>query len=159
MRISIVIAGKIRERYLRAGAAEYLKRLRRYARVELNEIQDEPVPDASSERRVSEARRVEGNRILKAVHDRDCVVALDVQGTQMSSQELSRWIQERGLAGESSLVFVIGGTTGLAPEILSRARLRLSMGAITFPHQFMPLLILEQLYRAFRIAEGEPYHR
>jgi 23S rRNA (pseudouridine1915-N3)-methyltransferase len=77
----------------------------------------------------------------------------------MSSEELSRWIQERALSGDSNLAFVIGSTTGLAPEILSRARLRLSMGLMTFPHQFMPMLIAEQLYRAFKIGKGEPYHR
>jgi 23S rRNA (pseudouridine1915-N3)-methyltransferase len=87
------------------------------------------------------------------------VVALDIRGTEMSSEDFSRWIQERALAGDPNLAFVIGGTTGLAPEILDRARLRLSMGPMTFPHQFMPMLLAEQLYRAFRIGKGEPYHR
>src|SRR5690606_24415475 len=98
-------------------------------------------------------------RILRTITDNEYVVALDIRGTQMSSEELSRWVQERALYGDSSLAFVIGGTTGLAPEILSRAQLRLSMGPMTFPHQFMPMLIAEQLYRAFKIARGEPYHR
>jgi 23S rRNA (pseudouridine1915-N3)-methyltransferase len=159
VRIRIIIAGKVRERYLRDGVVEYVKRLGPYARAVLVELHDEPVPDTFSEKELVAAREAEAERILKSIRDSDYVVALDVQGKQMSSLELSRWIQERGLAGESNLVFVIGGTIGLAPEVLSRARLRLSLGPMTFPHQFMPLLLAEQLYRAFRIAAGEPYHR
>ncbi|HHX28342.1 MAG TPA: 23S rRNA (pseudouridine(1915)-N(3))-methyltransferase RlmH [Firmicutes bacterium] len=159
MRIRITLVGKVRERYLREGAAEYLKRLRPYAHVELVELEDESVPETLSEKQLALARQVEAERILRTLRENEYVVVLDVQGTQMSSEDLSRWIQERALSGSSNLALVIGGTTGLAPEIISRARLRLSMGPMTFPHQFMPMLVAEQLYRAFRIGRGEPYHR
>ncbi len=159
MRIRIILVGKLRERYLCEGVCEYLKRLRPYVSIKLVELQDEPVPEAFSEKQLASARQAEAERILRTITDNEYVVALDIRGTQMSSEELSRWVQERALYGDSSLAFVIGGTTGLAPEILSRAQLRLSMGPMTFPHQFMPMLIAEQLYRAFKIARGEPYHR
>jgi len=159
MRIRIILVGKLRERYLCEGVCGYLKRLRPYASIKLVELQDEPVPEAFSEKQLASARQAEAERILRTITDNEYVVALDIRGTQMSSEELSRWVQERALYGDSSLAFVIGGTTGLAPEILSRAQLRLSMGPMTFPHQFMPMLIAEQLYRAFKIARGEPYHR
>jgi 23S rRNA (pseudouridine1915-N3)-methyltransferase len=159
VRIRIIIVGKVRERYLRDGVAEYLKRLGPYAHVELLELQDEPVPETSSDKQLAAARQVEAERILRTLRDSEYLVALDIRGTGMSSEDLSRWIQERAVSGDSNLAFVIGGTTGLAPEVLSRARLRLSMGPMTFPHQFMPMLVAEQLYRAFRIGRGEPYHR
>jgi 23S rRNA (pseudouridine1915-N3)-methyltransferase len=127
--------------------------------VELVELEDEPVPETLSEKQLALARQVEAERILRTLRENEYVVVLDIQGTQMSSEDLSRWIQERALSGDSNLALVIGGTTGLAPEIISRARLRLSMGPMTFPHQFMPMLVAEQLYRAFRIGRGEPYHR
>lgn len=159
MRIRIIIVGKVRERYLRDGVAEYLKRLGPYAHVELVELQDEPVPETSSDKQLAAARQVEAERILRTLRDSEYLVALDIRGTGMSSEDLSKWIQERAVSRDSNLAFVIGGTTGLAPEVLSRARLRLSMGPMTFPHQFMPMLVAEQLYRAFRIGRGEPYHR
>jgi 23S rRNA (pseudouridine1915-N3)-methyltransferase len=159
MRIRIILVGKVREKYLRDGVAEYLKRLGPYAHVELVELQDEPVPETSSDKQLAAARQLEAERVLRTLRDNEYVVALDIRGTEMSSEDFSRWIQERALAGDPNLAFVIGGTTGLAPEILDRARLRLSMGPMTFPHQFMPMLLAEQLYRAFRIGKGEPYHR
>lgn len=159
MRIRFILVGKVREKYLREGIAEYLKRLKPYAQVELVELQDESVPETFSEKRLAQARQVEAERILRTLRENEYVVALDIRGTQMSSEELSRWLQERALSGDSNLAFIIGGTTGLAPEILSRARLRLSMGPMTFPHQFMPMLVAEQVYRAFRISRGMPYHR
>jgi 23S rRNA (pseudouridine1915-N3)-methyltransferase len=130
-----------------------------YAHVELVELQDEPVPETSSDKQLAAARQVEAERVLRTLRDNEYVVALDIRGTGMSSEDLSKWIQERAVSRDSNLAFVIGGTTGLAPEVLSRARLRLSMGPMTFPHQFMPMLVAEQLYRAFRIGRGEPYHR
>jgi len=159
LRIRIIIAGRVRERYLREGIAEYLKRLSPYAHVELVELQDEPVPESFSEKQLEAARQVEAERIMRALRENEYVVALDIRGIAMSSEGFSAWLQERGLFGDSNLAFVIGGTTGLGAEVLARARLRLSMGPMTFPHQFMPLLVAEQLYRAFRIEKGQPYHR
>ncbi len=159
LHVKVVIAGKVRERYLREGAAEYLKRLGPYAKVELLEVQDEPAPERASEKDLARARDIEAERIQRSVGDCDYLVAMDIRGKQMSSEDLSGWLQQRSLAGESSLAFVIGGTTGLSDAMLTRARLRLSMGPMTYPHQFMPMLLLEQLYRAVKIGEGEPYHR
>ncbi len=133
LRIRIIITGKVRERYLRDGVAEYLKRLGPYAHVELVELQDESVPETASEKQLAAARQVEAERILRTLRDTEFVVALAINGAEMSSESLSKWIQERALSGEPNLAFLIGGTTGLAPEILSRARLRLSMGPMTFP--------------------------
>ncbi len=154
LHIKVVIAGKVRERYLREGAAEYLKRLSPYAKVDLVEVQDEPVPERASRKDLASARDVEAERILRAVREGNYLVAMDMRGKQMSSEDLSRWLQERSLVGESSLVFAIGGTTGLSDAVLTKAQYRLSMGPMTFPHQFMPLLLLEQLYRAVKIGGG-----
>lgn len=159
LHIRIIIAGKVRERYLREGVAEYLKRLSSHAKIDMIEVQDEPVPERASDKDLASARDVEAERILRAVRDVDYLVAMDILGKQASSEDLSKWLQERTLAGDSSLAFAIGGTTGLSDVVLSKARLRLSMGPMTFPHQFMPLLLLEQIYRAVKIGEGEPYHR
>ncbi|MFO7173557.1 MAG: 23S rRNA (pseudouridine(1915)-N(3))-methyltransferase RlmH [Bacillota bacterium] len=159
MRIRILIAGKVRERYLQEGAGEYLKRLRPYARVEMVELQDEPLPEGASPGELARVREREGERLLRALKEDEYLVALDIRGRQFSSEEFSLWLQERALRGESSLAFAIGGTTGLAPAVLERARLRLSLGLMTFPHQMVPLLLLEQIYRGFKIAAGEPYHR
>lgn len=159
LHIRIIIAGKVRERYLREGAAEYLKRLSSHAKIDMIEVQDEPAPERASDKDLASARDVEAERILRAARDGDYLVAMDIRGKQVSSEDLSKWLQERTLAGDSSLAFAIGGTTGLSDVVLSKARLRLSMGPMTFPHQFMPLLLLEQIYRAVKIGEGEPYHR
>ncbi|NLA60314.1 MAG: 23S rRNA (pseudouridine(1915)-N(3))-methyltransferase RlmH, partial [Firmicutes bacterium] len=119
MRIRIILVGKVREKYLREGIAEYLKRLRPYAHVELVELLDESVPETFSEKQLALARQVEAERILRTLRENEYVVALDIRGSQMSSEDLSKWVQERALAGDSNLAFVICGTTGLAPEILS----------------------------------------
>ncbi len=160
--IRVILVGRVKDAYLREGMAEYVKRLRPYAKAEVVEIQDEPVPESLSPKQEEAARDAEGARVLRALralHPSEYLVALDLQGQEMSSVEFSRWLQERGTAGDSNLAFAIGGTTGLSDKVLSAARLRLSMGRMTFLHQFMPLLVLEQVYRAFKIAAGEPYHR
>ncbi len=159
MRVKILLAGKIRERYLHDGMAEYLKRLGPYARVEVLQMQDEPVPERASAADLAAARDREGERLLKAVDDSAYLVALDLQGHQLSSEDFSAFVQERGLRGESNLAFAIGGSTGLSPAVLNRARFKLCLGRMTFPHQLVPLLLLEQIYRGFKIAAGEPYHK
>lgn len=159
LRIRILLAGKVRERYLQSGIAEYLKRLGPYARVELVQLPDEPVPERASAADLARARKREGERLLKALGPAEYLVALDLRGEQLTSEGLSEWLAQRALRGDSSLAFAIGGSTGLAPEVLRRAQFRLSLGAMTFPHQMVPLLLLEQLYRGFKIAAGEPYHK
>lgn len=139
MRIRILLAGRVRERYLQAGMAEYLKRLGPHARVEVQQL-----PDGA---------------LASAIDPAAYLIALDLRGQPLSSEEFAAFIQERGLRGDSHLVFAIGGSTGLAPAVLARARFRLSLGPMTFPHQLVPLLLLEQIYRAFQIAAGMPYHK
>ncbi len=117
------------------------------------------MPERASEKELVLARNTEAKRILSRLRDTDYLVAMDIRGHQMTSEGLSGWLNERGLRGESDLAFCIGGTTGLSDIVLDRAQSRLSMGPMTFPHQFMPLLLLEQLYRAMKISSGEPYHR
>lgn len=157
MRLKVVLVGKVREKYLRAGIDEYLKRLAPYAKVELLELADEPVPEKASAAEEEQARAREGARILKAVDG--YVVALDLRGEQLSSEELAGFLQERALRGQSTVSFVIGGSTGLAPAVLQQASSRLSLGRMTFLHQMVPLLLLEQVYRAFKITHAEPYHK
>lgn len=157
--IRVVLIGKVRETYLRQGIAEYLKRIRPYARVEFVEIKDEPVRDNASPKEIESATGVEGYRVLAALREGEHLIALDSRGKMFSSVEFARWLQERGLRGESRLAFVIGGPNGLSPVVTGKAELVLSLGPMTFLHQFVPLLLLEQIYRAFKIITGEPYHR
>ncbi len=159
LNIRVILVGRIKEPYLKDAVAEYLKRLRPYVRIEILEIQDEPVPDSLHPRQEEIARDVEAGRVLRLLRPHEYTVAMDIFGQEMSSLDFSRWLEGRGTAGDSDIVFIVGGTTGLSNKILSSARLRLSMGKMTFPHQFMPLLLLEQVYRACKIARGEPYHR
>lgn len=155
MRILIIVVGKIKEKYLRDGIAEYLKRLAPYAKVEIRYLADEPTTLGDE---LIKAREAE--RILRAVPTTAYLIALDGStGQQLSSEELSRFVSDRKVAGESNLAFVIGGSVGLATSVLERADSALSFGRLTFLHQMMPLLLLEQLYRAFKIEAGEPYHK
>lgn len=159
MRIRLVSVGKIRERYLQEGVAEYLKRLTPYAKVELVTVPDEATPEGHGAALEEQVRLREGERVLKQLDGGQYVVALDGRGESLSSEELARFLQERGVRGQSSLAFVIGGSLGLSGEVLGRADFRLSLGPMTFLHQMVPLLLLEQLYRGFKIARGEPYHK
>lgn len=159
MRIKIIGAGKIREKYLREGMDEYLKRLQPFARVEVLAVPDEPIPEGSTPAQEDAVKGREGQRLLKALAPGDYVVALDLRGEAWSSEDLAGFLAERGLAGESSLAFLIGGSLGLSREVLSSAHRRLSLGPMTFPHQMVPLILLEQIYRAFKILRGSKYHK
>ncbi len=158
MNIRVVGAGRIKEPWLAAGAQEYRKRLRPHAAVELVAVQDEPLPPRgdAAERAI---RRREGERILRHVPPGWRLVALDVGGKMLSSEELAGWLAGEALRGHGDFAFAIGGTLGLDEEVLGRADLQLSLSRLTFPHQMVPLLLLEQLYRACKINAGEPYHR
>lgn len=159
LRIRIVGAGKIRERFWLDAMAEYQKRLSAYARVEVVAVADEPVPERVSAAEAAAIKEREGQRLLRAMDPGQAVVALDLRGATMSSEAFAAWLAERAVAGQGSFAFVVGGTLGLADSVLARADLRLSLGPMTFPHQMVPLLLLEQIYRACRINAGEPYHR
>lgn len=155
MRITVVAVGKLKERYWHDACAEYLKRLRPYADVRVAEVADR---DPS---RLGEARAVadEGADVVRAIPEGAHVVVLDIAGTTIGSEQFSAHLSELGLSGRSSVAFVIGGSHGLSSEVLSRADERLSFGPMTLPHNLARVVLLEQLYRAFRIARNEPYHK
>lgn len=159
MRIKIIGAGKIREKYLREGMDEYLKRLQPLARVEVISVPDEPIPEGGGPAQEEAVKNREGQRILKATSPGDYLVALDLRGESWSSEDLAGFLAERGLSGESSIAFLIGGSLGLSKEALSSAQRRLALGPMTFPHQMVPLILLEQIYRAFKILQGSQYHK
>ncbi|MDA3936843.1 MAG: 23S rRNA (pseudouridine(1915)-N(3))-methyltransferase RlmH [Actinomycetota bacterium] len=154
MRITLIAVGKLKERHWREAAQEYIKRLGAYATVEIVEITDRDVT-----RDEVRAMAQEGADILKAIPAGAHVVALDVQGKQMSSERIATWISDHGLQGRSHLALIVGGSSGFAPEVLARVDERVSLGIITLPHQLARVVLLEQVYRAFRIMRNEPYHR
>lgn len=157
--IRIICVGKIKERFYAEAVNEYLKRLNRYAKVSVIELADEKAPERASEAEKAAILKKEGGRILAALSDRDYVLALAIDGRSFSSEALAAHLDGLMAGGKSCLAFVIGGSLGLAPEVILRADERLSFSALTFPHQLMRVILLEQIYRCFRIARNEPYHK
>ena len=159
MKITLIKVGKIKEKYLRDAIAEYSKRLSRYCRLELLEVADEKTPDQASEVVEKNIRDKEGERILKHIRDDMYVITLEIGGKMLSSEELAEKIESLGIQGKSSIAFVIGGSIGLGEEVLKRSDYALSFSKMTFPHQLMRVILLEQVYRSYRIINGEPYHK
>lgn len=159
MKITIVSVGKIKEKYLRDAIAEYSKRLGRYCRLELVEVADEKTPDRASRAVEEQIRQKEGERIARYLREDAYVIALAIQGKMLSSEEFAEKIGNLGIQGQSHIVFVIGGSIGLDEKILQRADYQLSFSKMTFPHQLMRVMLLEQIYRGYRILAGEPYHK
>lgn len=159
MNITIVSVGKVKEKYLREAIDEYTKRLSRYCRLEIVEVPDEKTPDNASEKEELIIKDKEGEAILKHIKENTYVMALAIDGKQPSSEELADNIKALGVRGESNLVFIIGGSLGLSKSVLQRADYKLSFSKMTFPHQLFRVMLLEQIYRAFRIINGEPYHK
>ena len=159
MNITLVTGGKIKEKYFRDAIAEYQKRLSRYCKLDIVEVADEKTPDGASETVENQIKEKEGNRILSKIREEDYVIALVIDGKMQDSVELSKNIQQLGVRGKSSIVFVIGGSLGLSKEVLKRADEKLSFSKMTFPHQLMRVILLEQVYRSYRIMNGEPYHK
>lgn len=159
MNISIVTVGKIKEKYLKQGIDEYKKRLSKYAKVTIIEVPDEKAPEELSEIQMEQVRKVEGEKILAKIAPNSYCIALAIEGKQKSSEELAKSIEELGTYGKSKIAFIIGGSLGLSDDVLKRADEKLSFSKMTFPHQLMRLILLEQIYRAFRINRGEPYHK
>lgn len=158
MRIAIVAVGKIKERYLTEGIAEYSKRLTPFCRLEIIEVAEEKMPDSPSAADKVKALAREGERLLKSVRPGSHLVVLDLKGRQLASEELAAHLGTLALGGTSDLTFIIGGAFGLAPAVTAAAQDRLSFSPMTFTHQMIRLLLVEQLYRAFKINRGEPYH-
>lgn len=159
MHITVLSVGRLKEKYLQEAQKEYLKRLSAYARVNVVEVSDEPVREGISPGMEEIIKSREGDRLLKHIQPGTFVVALDREGAQMASEDLSDFISGLALEGKSSITFIIGGTLGLSGEILKSAHHRLSFSKMTFPHQLMRIILLEQVFRVFKIARGEPYHK
>ena len=159
MKIKIVTVGKLKEKYLKDGIAEYSKRISRFAAVEMIELADEKTPDRASDSENEKILDLEGNRILSKIGDREFVVVLAIEGKTLSSEEFSKQLEQASINGYSTLTFVIGGSLGLSPQVKNRANLSLSFGRVTLPHQLMRLVLVEQIYRAFTIQQGSPYHK
>ena len=159
MKISILTVGKIKEKYLRDAIAEYSKRLSRYCKLEIIEVADEKTPDNVSETVEDSIRSKEGERLLKYIKDDAFVITLELAGEQLTSEKFAEKINNLGIRGTSHIQFVIGGSIGLGKEILKRSDYALSFSKMTFPHQLMRVILLEQIYRSYRIISGEPYHK
>lgn len=159
MKITVVCVGKIKEKYFTMAIDEYSKRLSRYCKLNIIEVPDEKTPDNASEAEELQIKKKEGERILSHIKDSEYVIALAIQGKMLDSVELAKKLESLGTYGDSSITFVIGGSLGLADEVLKRANMKLSFSPMTFPHQLMRVVLLEQVYRAYRINYGEPYHK
>lgn len=159
MNISILTVGKLKEKYFKQGIDEYAKRLGPYAKVTIMEVTDEKAPENLSEAEIEQVKRSEGERLLKKLPDHAYAIALAIKGKQMPSEDFAAKIQELATYGHSDIAFIIGGSNGLSDEVLSRADFQLSFSKFTFPHQLMRLILIEQIYRAFKIMRNEPYHK
>lgn len=159
MQIELIAVGKVKEKYLTAGIEEYGKRLKPYAKWTIREVADEKAPESLSEAEMNQVKEKEGGRLLSLIRPDAHVIALDRLGEMWSSEQLSSHIAEQMTYGCSQIAFVIGGSLGLSDAVLKRANARLSFGNMTYPHQLMRLIVIEQVYRAFKIMRGEPYHK
>lgn len=159
MNITLITVGKIKEKYLKEAIAEYVKRLRKYCKINIIELSDEKTPDNASEKDELIIKNKEGEQILKHIKDNMYVIALDLKGKTLSSEELAEYIRDLGVKGESNIAFIIGGSLGISENVLKRANYKLCFSKMTFPHQLFRVMLLEQIYRGFRIIKGEPYHK
>ncbi len=159
MQISILSVGKIKEKYLTAGIAEYEKRLSAYAKVVIQEVKDEKTPDNASSADEALSLEKEAIRLESLIKPGTYLIALAIKGRDFSSPELAAHIENLGTTGKSHITFLVGGSLGLSPRLLKKADLLLSFSSLTFPHQLFRLMLLEQIYRAFKIIKGEPYHK
>ena len=159
MKVTLITVGKIKEKYLKDAIAEYTKRLSKYCKLDIIEVADEKTPDNASETVEEQIRTKEGERILKFVKDDAYVITLEIKGKQLTSEELADKIDTLGIQGTSHIVFIIGGSIGLGQDVLNRSNYALSFSKMTFPHQLMRVILLEQVYRSYRIINNEPYHK
>ena len=159
MKITIIAVGKIKEKYLKDAITEYSKRLGRYCRLEMIEVADEKTPDHASENMEDAIREKEAERIGKYIKEDAYLVTLEIQGRQLTSEEFADKIEKLGVSGIGHMIFIIGGSIGLGKSILEKSDYALSFSKMTFPHQLMRVILLEQIYRSYRIINGEPYHK
>lgn len=159
MKITVISVGKIKERFYRDAVKEYEKRLSRYCKLEIVEVEDEKTPDKANAAQDNQIKAKEAERILKHIKDDAYVITLEITGNMYDSVELSQKLDNLGIQGVSHIQFVIGGSLGLHENVCSRSDLALSFSKMTYPHQLMRVILLEQIYRSFRIINGEPYHK
>ena len=159
MQIQVVAVGKIKEKYLAIGIAEYTKRLGPFSRLEIHEVKDEKIPDGASPAEEAAILDKEASRLEALIKPGTYLIALAINGRTFSSEEFAARIDTLATTGRSHITFVIGGSLGLSPRLTVQADLCLSFSPMTFPHQLFRLLLLEQIYRAFKINHGEPYHK
>ncbi|AYW46121.1 23S rRNA (pseudouridine(1915)-N(3))-methyltransferase RlmH [Tetragenococcus koreensis] len=159
MNIKIISVGKLKEKYLVQGIQEYAKRLQAYTKIQFIEVPDEKAPENLSETEMILVKEKEGKRILAKVREDEFLFALAIDGKNPSSEAFAKQIDQLTIQGKSNLTFVIGGSLGLSEGVLNRSNAQLSFGKMTYPHQLMRLILVEQIYRAFRINRGEPYHK
>lgn len=159
MKITLITVGKIKEKFFRDAADEYGKRLSRYCKLDIREAADEKTPEKASQIQCEQILQKEGERILKLMPEDAFVITLEIEGRRLTSEAFASQIERLGVNGTSHIAFVIGGSIGLHNSIKKRADLAVSFSDMTFPHQLMRVVLLEQIYRAFRIINGEPYHK
>ena len=159
MKIRILCVGKIKEKFMREALGEYSKRLSRYIKLEITEVVDEKTPDSASEKEENQIRDKEAERLLKQIRQEDYVIALAIDGKMYDSVAFSKKLDRFGVLGRGTVVFVIGGSLGLGEQVLERADESISFSKMTFPHQLMRVILLEQIYRGYRILRNEPYHK
>ncbi len=159
MKITLITVGKIKEKFFTDAIAEYSKRLSRYCKLEIVQVADEKTPDRASEAEERQIREKEGERILAQIREGTYVIALAIEGQMLDSEQLASRIEQLGVSGQSQIAMIIGGSLGLSEAVLKRADYKLSFSKMTFPHQLMRVILLEQIYRSFRIIAGEPYHK
>lgn len=159
MKITIIAVGKIKEKFYTDAVAEYVKRLGKYCKPEIVEVADEKTPDKPSDIQIEQVRRTEAERILAKIKDNAYVCTLEIQGRKLDSLEFADFIENLGIQGKSHIQFVIGGSLGLHESVSRRADFKLSFSDMTFPHQLMRVILCEQIYRAYRIIQKEPYHK
>ena len=159
MKITIIAVGKVKEKFYCQAIQEFEKRLSRYCKLDIIEVPDEPTPDVSGGSIETQVKDREGRRVLKHIREDAYVCALAIDGEMLDSIQLSKKIEQLGIQGISHLIFVIGGSLGLSREVIARADFQLSFSKMTFPHQLMRVILLEQIYRGYRIMKHEPYHK
>ncbi len=159
MNINIIAVGKIKERFIREGINEFSKRLSRYCNLKIVEIDDEKAPENLSDREMEIVKNKEGIKLLSKIPQNSFIISLEIEGKEISSEELSKKMEDLMIGGINDITFIIGGSLGLSQEVRSKADFKLSFSKMTFPHQLMRLILLEQVYRGFKIMKGEPYHK
>jgi 23S rRNA (pseudouridine1915-N3)-methyltransferase len=159
MNITIISVGKIKEKYINSGIKEFAKRLSAYCKLKIIEVKDEPTKENMTESEENIIKKKEGEKIMSKIPNGSYVITLCIEGKELSSEQLAEKLDSLALTGNSNITFIIGGSVGLHEEVIKISNMKLSFSKMTFPHQLMRLILLEQIYRAFRISRGEPYHK